>query len=72
MAQQHFPANREIGLVLLALQAFQVLFLKGSERVFNYFLTNLGMFQNGCDHSGIYLVSHSAHRLPHEVTLLTD
>ena len=27
MAQQHFPANREIEMVLLALQAFQVLFL---------------------------------------------
>jgi hypothetical protein len=27
MAQQHFPANREIEMVLLALQLFQVLFL---------------------------------------------
>jgi hypothetical protein len=27
MAQQHFPANREIEMALLALQAFQVLFL---------------------------------------------
>jgi hypothetical protein len=27
MAQQHFLANREIEMVLLALQAFQVLFL---------------------------------------------
>ncbi len=27
MAQQHFPANREIEMVLLALQVFQVLFL---------------------------------------------
>jgi hypothetical protein len=27
MAQQHFPANREIEAVLLALQLFQVLFL---------------------------------------------
>jgi hypothetical protein len=27
MAQQHFPANREIEAVLLALQVFQVLFL---------------------------------------------
>jgi hypothetical protein len=26
MAQQHFPANREIEMVLLALQVFQVLF----------------------------------------------
>jgi hypothetical protein len=26
MAQQHIPANREIETVLLALQAFQVLF----------------------------------------------
>jgi hypothetical protein len=27
MAQQHFPANREIEMALLALQVFQVLFL---------------------------------------------
>jgi hypothetical protein len=27
MAQQHFPANRQIEMVLLALQVFQVLFL---------------------------------------------
>jgi hypothetical protein len=27
MAQQHFPENHEIELVLLALQVFQVLFL---------------------------------------------
>jgi hypothetical protein len=27
MVQQHFPANREIEMVLLALQVFQVLFL---------------------------------------------
>jgi hypothetical protein len=27
MAQQHFPASREIEMVLLALQVFQVLFL---------------------------------------------
>jgi hypothetical protein len=27
MAQQHFPANREIEMVVLALQVFQVLFL---------------------------------------------
>jgi hypothetical protein len=27
MAPQHFPANREIEMVLLALQVFQVLFL---------------------------------------------
>jgi hypothetical protein len=27
MAQPHFPANREIEMVLLALQVFQVLFL---------------------------------------------
>jgi hypothetical protein len=26
MAQQHFPANREIEMVLLALQVFQILF----------------------------------------------
>jgi hypothetical protein len=27
MAQQHFPANREIEMALLALQVFQLLFL---------------------------------------------
>jgi hypothetical protein len=27
MSQQHFPGNREIEMVLLALQVFQVLFL---------------------------------------------
>jgi hypothetical protein len=27
MAEQHFPANREIEMVLLALQVLQVLFL---------------------------------------------
>jgi hypothetical protein len=27
MAQQHFPVNREIEVVLLALKVFQVLFL---------------------------------------------
>ncbi len=27
MPQQHFPANREVEMVLLALQVFQVLFL---------------------------------------------
>ena len=33
MAQQHFPANREIEMVLLALQVFQVLFLWVQDRI---------------------------------------
>jgi hypothetical protein len=33
MAQQHFLTNREIEMVLLALQAFQVLFLRSSHQV---------------------------------------
>jgi len=69
MAQPHFPANREIEVVLLALQVFQVLFLWVHDWIPLGRLNDVGAVRSQDTRSRLVIVTHSKRTVDHRAML---